>query len=104
MIDLILEIVSLSLLGLPGASRKSSGRYQNAEGTMAIEALADKTMVYLPKRFAPFNVQIKRNKIFVKTAQGELQFVYDDKTDSFTGPDKAKLIKVAKTPLPAAPA
>ena len=55
------------------------------------------------KKILPFTVEIKRNKIFVKTAQVELQFVYDDKTDSFTGPDKARLNKVSKTPLPAAP-
>jgi hypothetical protein len=103
MIDFILEVVSLALLGLPGASHKPSGRYQNADGTMAIEALADKTLVYLPKRFAPFTVLVQRNKIFVKTALGELQFIYDDKTDSLAGPDKVKLNKVAAKPLPAAP-
>ena len=60
---------------------------------MKIDIKGDQVLVTLPKAMAPSRCIVERGKIRVIVRSGEVAFLYDGQSDTFVGPNKAKLTK-----------
>jgi hypothetical protein len=92
-------IIDFIFLVLPqiffGLASRPHGRYADASGTRSIDYGWWKVLVRLPKEFAPFTCKVRLNKVILHTRAGEMAFTYNEKDDTFAGPNSLRLSKVA---------
>jgi hypothetical protein len=79
---------------ISGLGSRPHGRYADAKGTTSIDYGWWKVLVKLPREFAPFTVKVRLGKVILTTRAGEMAFTYNEKDDTFTGPNALRIAKV----------